>query len=206
MTQVIDLDTKVDDVRAVLDAADSRRTTLYGQGVDGGAICSMFVATYPERAAGLLLWSGEASGRLQPDYPWGATDAECEALCDLIVETWGDPKAIGPLMDDVGLSTFADDPIARKRWARTMRYAASRGDAVIHERMFDDTDFRAILPSIHIPTLVLQREWTGASPEWSGIAAASGWPPRSRTRGWSGFPASRTTLPTSVIQQATCEP
>jgi pimeloyl-ACP methyl ester carboxylesterase len=58
MTQVIDLETRMDDVRAVLDAVGSERTVLYGQGLDGGAICAMFAATYPERTAGLLLWSG----------------------------------------------------------------------------------------------------------------------------------------------------
>jgi pimeloyl-ACP methyl ester carboxylesterase len=61
MTQMIDLETRVDDARAVLDAAGSERPVLYGQGLDGGAICAMFAATYPERTAGLLLWSGQAS-------------------------------------------------------------------------------------------------------------------------------------------------
>ena len=158
MTQVIDLETKVDDVRAVLDAAGSCRTTLYGQGVDGGAICSMFAATYPERTAGLLLWSGCACGGSQPDYPWRVSEAEDAAFLELIAETWGDEDAAGPLMVEAGISSIADDPVARKRWAHTMRNAASRGDALIHDRMFGDTDFRGILPSIHVPTSILQRE------------------------------------------------
>jgi pimeloyl-ACP methyl ester carboxylesterase len=170
MTQLIDLETKVDDVRAVLDAAGSKRTTLYGQGVDGGAICSMFAATYPERTAGLLLWSADACGRSQPDYPWGPTEAEEAAFFELIADTWGDQEVVGRLMDEVGLSTIAEDPVARKRWARTMRNAASRGDALIHERMFADTDFRGILPSIHVPTSILQREWTASG--WTDVAAA----------------------------------
>jgi pimeloyl-ACP methyl ester carboxylesterase len=70
MTQMIDLETRVDDVRAVLDAAGSDRPVLYGQGLDGGAICSMFAAMYPERTAGLLLWTGQASGIRDADYPW----------------------------------------------------------------------------------------------------------------------------------------
>ena len=157
MTQVIDLETKVDDVRAVLDGAGSRRTTLYGQGVDGGAICAMFAATYPERTAGLLLWSGQTCGS-PPDHQWAfgeALEAEFERL---IEETWGDEDTGGELMRKAGLGPLAGSPEARRRWARTMRNAASRGDALIHERVFMGTDFRSILPSIHVPTVVLQPE------------------------------------------------
>ena len=48
-----------------------------------------------------------------------------------------------------------------------MRFAASRGDALIHERMFDETDYRSILPSIHVPTAILQPEDDGLpAAEW----------------------------------------
>jgi len=156
MTQTIDLETKVDDVRAVLDAAGSPRATLYGQGVDGGAICAMFAASYPERTTGLIFWSGEPCGGSQADYPWRFDSAEVEQFSQLIAETWGDEETVGPLLREAGLDSLADDPVGRRRWARIMRNAASRGDALIHERMFDETDFRAILPSIHVPTTVLQ--------------------------------------------------
>jgi pimeloyl-ACP methyl ester carboxylesterase len=88
MTQVIDLETRMDDVRAVLDAVGSERTVLYGQGLDGGAICAMFAATYPERTAGLLLWSGQACGFRDADYPWAASAEENEAFDTRILETW----------------------------------------------------------------------------------------------------------------------
>jgi class 3 adenylate cyclase len=162
MTQVIDLETKVDDVRAVLDEAASERTTLYGQGVDGGAICAMFGATYPERTIGLVFWNGDTAGGAQPDYP-ATTDLDIEAFKQLIAQTWGDPETVGPLMQEAGIKSITDDPAARRRWARTMRYAASRGDALIHEQIFDETDFRSILPSIHVPTAILQPAWDEAS-------------------------------------------
>ena len=69
-----DLETRMDDVRAVIEAAGSRLPTLWGLGVDGGALCAMFAATYPERVRGLILWPGSASGRRAPDYPWAETD------------------------------------------------------------------------------------------------------------------------------------
>ena len=55
----------------------------------------------------------------------------------------------------------------RGRWARFMRFAASRGDALIHERMYEETDYRGILRSIHVPTAILQQEDEGLpAAEW----------------------------------------
>jgi class 3 adenylate cyclase len=167
MTQMIDLETRVDDVRAVLDATGSDRPILYGQGLDGGAICAMFAAMYPERTAGLLLWSGQASGIRDADYPWAATSAENEDFRKLIADTWGDEDLVGPLLAAAGAPTHAENPAARKLWARFMRHAASRGDALIHERMYEETDYRSILLSIHVPTVILQPEDEGLpAAEW----------------------------------------
>ncbi|MEA2580223.1 MAG: hypothetical protein QOE83_1115 [Actinomycetota bacterium] len=167
MTQEIDLETRVDDVRAVLDAAGSQRPTLYGQGLDGGAICAMFAATFPERTAGLLLWYGQASGTRDADYPWAASAEENEEFSKLIAATWGDEDLTGPLLSAAGAPSHANDPAARRRWARFMRHAASRGDALVHERMFDQTDYRGILPSLHVPTTILQPEDEGLpAAEW----------------------------------------
>jgi class 3 adenylate cyclase len=167
MTQVIDLETRVDDVRAVLDVAGSERPVLYGQGLDGGAICSMFSAMYPERTAGLLLWSGQATGVRDQDYPWAPTAAENEEFQRLIADSWGDEDLVGPLLAIAGAPTQAEDPFTRKSWARLMRNAASRGDALVHERMFEETDYRSILGSIHVPTAILQPEDEGLpAAEW----------------------------------------
>jgi len=167
MTQVIDLETRVDDVRAVLDAAGSERPVLYGQGLDGGAICAMFAAMYPERAAGLLLWTGQASGMRDADYPWAPTATENEEFRALIADSWGDEDLVGPLLSIAGAVTRAEDPSARKQWARYMRHAASRGDALIHERMYEEIDYRSILGSIHVPTAILQPEDDGLpAAEW----------------------------------------
>ena len=167
MTQEIDLETRVDDVRAVLDAAGSDRTTLYGQGLDGGAICAMFAATHPERTTGLLLWTGQASGIRDADYPWAMSAEEKEEFSRLIAQTWGDEDTVGPLLAVAGAPSYESDPAARKRLARLMRNAASRGDALVHERMFDEIDYRSILSSIRVPTTILQPEDDGmASAEW----------------------------------------
>src|SRR3954470_4580916 len=105
MTQIIDLETKVDDVRAVLEAAGSQRAVLYGQGLDGGAICSMFAAMYPERTAGLLLWTGRARGVHDALSPWPPADDEMEAFRSLIANTWGHEDLVEPLLSAAGVPT-----------------------------------------------------------------------------------------------------
>ena len=158
MTQMIDLETRVDDVRAVLDAIGSERCVLYGQGLDGGAICAMFAATHPERVAGLLFWSAEASGFADDEYPWASSPTENSAFRELIAATWGDEDLVGPLLEEAGIPGVANEPRVRKQWARLMRHAASRGDALVHERMYEETDYRSILPTIHVPVAILQPE------------------------------------------------
>ena len=115
----------------------------------------------------MLLWSGQASGIKDAEYPWATTAAEDQEFRTLIADTWGDEDLVGPLMAAAGVPSQANDPSARKQWARLMRNAASRGDALIHERMFDETDYRSILPSIHVPTAILQPEDEGLpAAEW----------------------------------------
>ena len=152
-----DLETRMDDVRAVIEAAGSRLPTLWGLGVDGGALCAMFAATYPERVRGLILWPGSASGRRAPDYPWAETDHALRETELHIASGWGDEEGTKQVLIDLGLTSFVNDEAAVHRWAKTFRYAASRGDAISFNRMWDDLDFRSILPAIRVPTLVQSR-------------------------------------------------
>jgi class 3 adenylate cyclase len=152
-----DLETRMDDVRAVLDAADSRLPTLWGLGVDGGALCAMLAATYPERVRGLILWPGSARSRRGPDYPWGDSQEVVEGFDRLVAESWGDEEGTRQILIDIGLATRADDHEARRRWAKIFRYASSRGDVLTFNKMWDEVDFRSILPAIRVPTLVQSR-------------------------------------------------
>src|SRR5438046_7185370 len=67
------LETRMDDVRAVMDAAGSRRAAFYGLS-EGAAMSILFAATYPERVAALVFRSGFPRRTWAPDYPWGLTD------------------------------------------------------------------------------------------------------------------------------------
>ena len=148
-----DLETRMDDVRAVIEAAGSRLPTLWGLGVDGGALCAMFAATYPERVRGLILWPGSASGRRAPDYPWAETDHALRETELHIASGWGDEDGTRLLLSDLGLTSILGDDVAVHRWAKIFRYAASPGDAISFNSMWDDLDFRSILPAIRVPTL-----------------------------------------------------
>ena len=61
----------MEDVRAVLDAAESERAVLLGEGVDGGGLAAMYAATFPDRVYALILWHFHARAAWAPDYPWG---------------------------------------------------------------------------------------------------------------------------------------
>jgi pimeloyl-ACP methyl ester carboxylesterase len=69
------IEERMDDVRAVMDAAGSERAALIGT-ADGAAIAAVFAAAYPERAAALVLNTPLVRGRWAPDYPWGLRDEE----------------------------------------------------------------------------------------------------------------------------------
>jgi pimeloyl-ACP methyl ester carboxylesterase len=62
-------ETRMDDLRAVLDAADSERAVLFGT-FEAASMCLLFAGTYPERTLGLVLYNPVAKGAWAPDYPW----------------------------------------------------------------------------------------------------------------------------------------
>src|SRR3954452_16960305 len=71
------LETRMDDVRAVMDAAGSRRAAFYGLS-EGAAMSILFAATYPERTAALVVRSAFPRRMWAPDYPWGLTEEAYE--------------------------------------------------------------------------------------------------------------------------------
>lgn len=84
-----DLETRVDDLRAVLDAAGSERTVLWGGGPDGGALCAMYAATYPERVIALAFWNTVERTTWAPDYPWGMPAEEMRGFDEITNAGWG---------------------------------------------------------------------------------------------------------------------
>src|ERR1700704_6163617 len=86
------LEQRMDDVRAVMDAAGSKRAALLGIS-EGGVMSALFAATYPERAAGLIIDGSYPSALRRPGYPWGYTEERLEQAIGLVEESWA--KVVG---------------------------------------------------------------------------------------------------------------
>jgi pimeloyl-ACP methyl ester carboxylesterase len=145
-----DLETRMDDVRAVMDAAESERAALFGYS-EGGPMCCLFAATYPERTTALVLY-GTYAKRQDPDddYPWAATREEREAYADEVEQEWG-------VESDLARYVSNADEAMERWWQRRARASASPGAAKALILMNSQIDVRHVLSSIQVPTLVLHR-------------------------------------------------
>ena len=156
-----DLETRMDDVRAVLDAVGSERTALWGAGPDGGALCAMYAATYPDRVAVLAFWNAGAKSSPAPDYPWGGPQEALDAFERLIETGWGVEDRTAEIMRAAGAPSVAEDPEAVRWAARVSRRMGAPGDVLAFDRMWNEIDYRAVLPSVHVPTIAIFRQLPG---------------------------------------------
>ena len=145
-----DLETRMDDVRAVMDAAGSQRAALFGYS-EGGPMSTLFAGTYPERTTALVLY-GTYAKRRDPDddYPWAQTWEARQAYADQVEREWGWEA-------DMHRMSPAPDQAMSVWWATRARAAASPGAARDLILMNSQIDVRALLPAIRVPTLVLHR-------------------------------------------------
>ncbi len=140
------LEERMDDIRAVMNAAGSERASLFGVS-EGGAITALFAATYPERTAALVLYGAFARAGAHLMTP-----EELEARLVEIEQNW--PQSIDPA---VPAPSRAVDEDYRQWWTRFMKHAASPGAAIALLRMNSQIDIRHVLPTIRVPTLVMYR-------------------------------------------------
>jgi pimeloyl-ACP methyl ester carboxylesterase len=151
VSQLPTLEQRLDDVRAVMEAAGSERAVLLGIS-EGGPMCTLFAATYPEKTEALIAIGSYARRLKDPEYPWGQTREQRDAFCQIILEEWG-----GPVGLEERAPSRANDSDFREWWASYLRMGASPGAAVALTRMNAEIDVRDVLPSIQVPTLVLHR-------------------------------------------------
>lgn len=143
------LEVRMDDVRAVMDAAGSQRAALLGFS-EGGAMCALFAATYPDRSTALIMGGAFARRTAAPDYPWGPTAEQHLAFADQIERDWGGPVGI-----EMRCPSLAHDERYRQWWGRWLRASASPAAAATLVRMNMEIDIRHILPAVRVPTLLL---------------------------------------------------
>ncbi len=152
---VATLEERMDDLRAVMDAAGSERAAVYG-GSEGGALAILFAATYPERVSALVLYGAYARLAWAPDYPDGVPeDAWIDGL-PLVEKSWGRGTGEGPFVNALA-PKLANDPVFQKTYGRWERLSASPGAVVAILRMVHDLDVRHLLTAIRVPTLVVHR-------------------------------------------------
>ena len=143
------LETRMDDVRAVLDAVGSSTAVLLGSH-DGCSMAALYAATYPERTRALVLCHPVAHD------PTMQTEEAREELARLR-DTWGTQELADEILAE-GSPSLADDRAYREWFANWLRVGASPSVAYALNRAWFDTDLREVLPSIRVPTLVLYRE------------------------------------------------
>lgn len=147
-----DLETRMGDVRAVMDAVGSERAALLGIS-EGVAMSLLFGATYPERVSHLVLYGGMARSIAIEDYPWAPYPDAIEMNLQYVDEYWGTGVAL-----DVFAPTLADDEGFLRWWTGFERNAASPSAMRQLVKMFSDIDVRHVLPATHVPTLVIHRK------------------------------------------------
>ncbi len=147
---VPDLETRMDDVRAVMDATSSERAALLGYS-EGGPMSVLFAATYPDRTSALVLY-GSYAKRQDPDddYPWADPHEVRVAYAKEIEANWGSESDLGTMAPN------ADEELVRW-WQARARAGASPGAARDLILMNSLVDVRDVLPTVQVPTLVLHR-------------------------------------------------
>jgi len=151
-THMATLEERTDDIRAVMDAAGSERAVLLGAS-EGASMACLFAATFPERTISLVVWGGQARWVRAADYPWGLSPEEHHNLLEDCRRNWPSEWYIrGP---GAGQEDLPEEQLDAMR--RIMRAAGSPAAVVAYEEMNGQIDIRGVLPTIRVPTLVLNR-------------------------------------------------
>ncbi|MGQ0670740.1 MAG: alpha/beta fold hydrolase [Actinomycetota bacterium] len=150
------LETRMDDVRAIMDVTGSDRAVVFGVS-EGGPMSLLFAATYPERTLGLILFGTAPRFAWASDFPWRATDEEHQRELEEIDRAWGTREYAASALRRWAAPSLAEDERLISWLASYLRRAASPGAAMALEMMNHRIDVRHALPAIHVPTLVLAR-------------------------------------------------
>jgi pimeloyl-ACP methyl ester carboxylesterase len=153
-------DERMADARAVMDSAGLTSAHVLGWS-EGGPLGILLTVAHPERVRSLVLYGTQATFRRRDDYPFGDYEEENEEWYAEFESGWGTV--------DYALLTHPDaDPVFARRRALYMQSAASPAAAVALAKSNALIDTRELLPSIRVPTLVLNRRDDPVGPEPTG--------------------------------------
>jgi class 3 adenylate cyclase len=154
--EVPTLETRMDDLRAVMDAAGSQRAVLWSGQQGGTGLVTLFAATYPERTAGLFLLDPAPRGVRTDDYPWAPTEEQWRLRLAEVREGWGSRAFFEKLLQEWSPEAPQDQDF-RDWFVRHMRWGMSPGAALSFFRAVMGTDVSDVLPAVRVPTLILHR-------------------------------------------------
>ncbi len=143
---------RVDDIAAVMDAADSRRAALFGWS-EGGASVIALANRHPERVHGAILFGTAARTPVASVYPGGIPDEHVETMFSEWRRQWGTEFGLELLAPSV-----AEDARMRRWWATCQRLTAGPGTIVASMRVMMDFDMTSTLSQVKTPTLVMHAE------------------------------------------------
>lgn len=151
-----DLETRMDDVRAVMDAAGSKRAAVIGVS-EGGPMTALFAATHPRRTAAAILYGTGATWTRKEDYPWRPTQEQREENLRRALEEWPSDEWILKELQETWAPSLTIDSAYLSWFTRWIRTSASPGVVAALWKMNSDIDVRHVLPSIQVPTEVIHR-------------------------------------------------
>ncbi len=151
------LESRMDDIRAVMDAAGSERAVLFSVG-DAGPLCVLFAATYPERTSGVVLFNSAPRFVRNPELPWLPTRAELQLLSEQFERHWGEQDFMSEFLRRANPGLDEAELPGR---LRALRLSVSPGSAAGYIRMNMDVDVCYLLPLLRLPAMVMQRSEGG---------------------------------------------
>jgi pimeloyl-ACP methyl ester carboxylesterase len=145
----------VDDLMAVLDEVGSERTALFGYEESNFIVC-MAAATRPDRVSHAVLLNPDPTWIRDDEITWEWSHREWDIQIDRMRRLWGTRGLVAEL-GPTGFPSIVGDDRELQWLARFERLTQSPGAAVAELRKHSETDVRGVLPSIHVPSLVLHR-------------------------------------------------
>ena len=145
------LEDRVEDMRAVMDAAGSEQAALFGTS-EGAAMSMVFAAQNPERVRALILYGATPRFSRAADFPYGPDRTELAGLLDALVAGWGEGVAL-----EIFAPSRMGDRAFEDWFSEAQRTGASPGMARQLFALWTRLDVRGVLGAIHVPTLVLHR-------------------------------------------------
>lgn len=154
------LETRMEDLRAVMDAVGSNRAVIFGSH-EGCLMAALFAATYPEQTSALALFHPSLVEYIDPAY--------VESHLPAIRQGWGTQELCDQMLEEI-CPTLASLPEGRAWFANWLRVGASPAMGYELNRAFMETDMTEVYGALRVPTLVLYRDTPLASAESVGVA------------------------------------